>query len=614
MANLFAQAAFRHQASGTVYPTGAFHDIMRLPCLGEKLEEYDQGFLGHDGNFYTRAEAHKLTPQAKLLHDGKILHSQDLFRSEEWMLKKSVRDYTFDVPHLEGAVYVIRAHVFGGAVAGELSFQACADANPKSPSYGYHPIQAISATPEYGSKNLQGRLLQLGSLFVRRHLKSRGLVSLGVQPQSALLQRNEPGQKERLGGSDFEYERHEFIIALTQWLKRKSLGKSEYYAGNLGSVTHGDHGAATRMLGQSIAQFPEFKAARFMANVVQISDESLRLALLCYEDDLELAALFAYDLPRTEENRQALKALMAIQELSKSELEVAALPRLVNPGTPEARDVAESIRRAFEVKSVFPVKLGGVHSKGAAVAVDPQDGSKYLLKPGSGPRSPSAGENEQTASQSRMEAAFYHVAKGMGLMEFLPRAELLLIDQQEVAALTLLDSSYLNLNQLRKEPTFNKQKVFEPYRKNGTLFKWAVLDYICGNVDRHAGNLLINPDGDVKLIDHGSTFAGFGLSSIDSRTFVPAYLRAWSNHNFITLNAKERFREMPHPDQRTALALSDWIQGISLPGIVQTLNEYGILHDAVVGRLAALLQVRPEDRVEWVLGFWAGMKGSRPQS
>lgn len=51
-------ASFRHRTTGLVVDTGAFHDIFRLPG-GEAadLAEWEDGFTGSDGRFYTREEA-----------------------------------------------------------------------------------------------------------------------------------------------------------------------------------------------------------------------------------------------------------------------------------------------------------------------------------------------------------------------------------------------------------------------------------------------------------------------------------------------------------------------------------------------------------------------------
>jgi hypothetical protein len=56
-----SQASFRHLASGAIVNTGPFHDITRLPG-GEyvELDEWEAGFTGEDGRFYTRHEAARL--------------------------------------------------------------------------------------------------------------------------------------------------------------------------------------------------------------------------------------------------------------------------------------------------------------------------------------------------------------------------------------------------------------------------------------------------------------------------------------------------------------------------------------------------------------------------
>jgi 8-oxo-dGTP pyrophosphatase MutT (NUDIX family)/GNAT superfamily N-acetyltransferase len=54
----FQQAGFRHRDTQKIYPTGPFHDILQLPGAEDSdLDQYDAGFIGNDGKFYTREEA-----------------------------------------------------------------------------------------------------------------------------------------------------------------------------------------------------------------------------------------------------------------------------------------------------------------------------------------------------------------------------------------------------------------------------------------------------------------------------------------------------------------------------------------------------------------------------
>lgn len=53
----FRSAAFKHKQTGQIVETGPHHDIMQLPGGEDTFEDYIDGFMGHDGNFYDRDQA-----------------------------------------------------------------------------------------------------------------------------------------------------------------------------------------------------------------------------------------------------------------------------------------------------------------------------------------------------------------------------------------------------------------------------------------------------------------------------------------------------------------------------------------------------------------------------
>jgi hypothetical protein len=68
----FTEAAFLHKPSGVVYGVGPFHDIAKLPT--DYNDEYEDGFITHDGQFLTREQADELAGKGK----GANLQSEDL--------------------------------------------------------------------------------------------------------------------------------------------------------------------------------------------------------------------------------------------------------------------------------------------------------------------------------------------------------------------------------------------------------------------------------------------------------------------------------------------------------------------------------------------------------
>ena len=418
--------------------------------------------------------------------------------------------------------------------------------------------------------------------------------------------------------TDIKHQDHEFRLAFATWLLAGGkLGKGEDVSGILlhnnlvDSLDQADHEVAGQMAGFEPHRTAEFTAASFMSHGYSPSKADLRAALVAYEHDFEMAALFAFNLPRTEANREILRVVMGVQNLAKTQSEFLSIPHTVEAGVADADKTAQAVKRAFAAHAVYPVKLTGKHSNGTLIAVDPLKRHRYLLKPGSGPVSPAAGVAEEMATQSQREVAFSKVAALLSLGESVPHADLVRIDGHDTAAIDLLDPDYKNLNERRKEPGFSVQAIFDPYRLDGTLYRWAALDFMLGNIDRHVGNVMVDSDLDVKLIDHGSAMSGFAFNPAhDARAFIPCYLRAWSKENFATLTPPERFEKMPLPSPHASEVFSAWTDSIVPDRIRAILHNYGILQDAIISRVEALKALKPEERLSWLLSFWAGQYGT----
>lgn len=645
----FKEAAFR-DANGHIVGTGAFHDITSLP---EGFEPADEGFLDHGGAFVTREEA-----SASVGTDHPV-------QSKELDLCKSLKEYKFDTaPEEVGTQMVFRAR-HGNNVVGTLTIGRTA-VSDGSPYTGYHKIGQADVHPLHRGNGVYGRLLQIASLHVKRNHGAKGLVSLGQwrsekageawsrlasKPKLGVQQR--PGvdpdapdffMSEKLGKSeqddatDPEYIQQEFDIEFRRWLELRSKGEDytppeefsiakaeaglEVLAakhGNLKTGTSADHHEVARqMAGLDPDYSPEFAAARFLAGGAAAPAEAVRAALILYDDDFELAALRAYGLPRNDKYRQMLRSAMEMvkylpkkQELSKSgDLDVVAIPRDIKAVLPEGEDAAKEVRRAQAADAIEPVQFDSKakHSKGTAIATDPETNKKWLLKPGSGTLSPSAGVREEIANQSQREVAFSKVAQLLGLGDFLPKAELLLVDGKEVAALELLGTDYKGLDKLRQSGDVDVAKLFAPYIHDGTLYKWAFLDWVLGNVDRHANNIMVKEDlTDVKLIDHGSAFAGPSFDPAhDPKSFTAFYLRAWSDGSWNDMTAEEREVEIPRLSNSLAQEFSDWVDSLDVVAIEQTLSKYGVSTAATMARLRKIVEAEPGERCDVLAALWAG--------
>ena len=339
-------------------------------------------------------------------------------------------------------------------------------------------------------------------------------------------------------------------------------------------------------LGFSAHAAEAFKAARFLA----CGKEPIRLdhmeRLLWEADgDFEAAALAAYGLEITDENRKVLRAVAAMQpgEVAKAEADQVHLvtPRFASTG----QEVCDSINAALGLGNLADVVLGrGKHNSGSRVANDVEGGKMWLLKPNAGGTSSAAGVAEEQASQATREAAFYRAAEVFGLQYWIPRAECVLMGDTEYAAIKLLDNHWLNCGRVMHDDPNEPERIFNAHLNSGLLHRWAVLDFVLGNPDRHSANLMILGNN-VQLIDQGSAFAGNSFDPAhDKKSFVPFYLRAkarkWSK-----LTPEERLFSMPVPSVQTDYSIRAWLDALNEHVLGAILVEHGINPQPVLARL-----------------------------
>lgn len=350
--------------------------------------------------------------------------------------------------------------------------------------------------------------------------------------------------------------------------------------------------AIPSQLGFDVSREPAFRAAKFLSDGKVVTPDEERAALYQEDGDLERAALFAYGLQPTEENFKALRAVMLMGDFEKAE-QIALKAESVTAAHPEGEDVAEAIRNAYADSFVFGVAMNGKHSSGSMLAYDKKSNSAWLLKSGSGGAGGAAGSDQDPSNPNAREAAWYHIAKEWGIYDAFPRAELVLIDGKAYAALSLLPSGYQTLDKRDKEEPGDGRKVLAPYLHDGQLHQWAVMDFVCGNPDRHGQNVMVDKEDEVKLIDHGSAFAGPAFDPAnDKNSFVPYYLRAWAPQDkaFNQLTPEEKLKWLPRVPESVERRLHTWIAGLK-PEILSSLcSRYGIDAQYDLSRLERVQQ------------------------
>jgi len=341
-----------------------------------------------------------------------------------------------------------------------------------------------------------------------------------------------------------------------------------------------------------------FRAARFLSGRPEVSPEAVRAALWENDGDPSATALLVYGLEVSPENLKALKAVQAMEGMKKAESVTLPIPDIAAAHS-EGNDVADEVRRAFNDHFVFEVTLSGKHSDGTLLAHDEKTGHAWLLKPGSGGQSSAAGANEDPSTQAAREALFYHVAKTWGLYDSFPRAELLLLNGKQFAALRFLGQDFKTLGKLEDTDPSAGRRVFAPYLNDGRLHEWAVLYFILGETDAHAQNCLVNADGLVQFIDHGAAIAGSDFDPAnDHKSFVPCFLRAWGSKNFNNLPVEKKLASMPTVSKQVGTQLTAWLNSIHADELEAILYRYGSNPAACLDRLAKVKTVAAEIGVD----------------
>lgn len=334
-------------------------------------------------------------------------------------------------------------------------------------------------------------------------------------------------------------------------------------------------------LGFSVSFHELIAIAQFLTQ--QVVDLSVvRQALMTNGGDPRDAVLTSYGL-NTPEGQKAFDNVKQLK-LHKTEDILKAPKSIVGIDDPDFADV---LKEAYKSNKIEAISLGGKHSSGSYIAKD-EEGHNWLLKPGSGKKSPAAGVDETKGTQSRREACFSAIAAHMGIKEVMP-AHLLQIDGKEVAAIEMWPMDWTNLHRTMFEDANIPQRALDRYLRNGRLFRWSVLDFITGNPDRHGNNLMVSSaeDGNkIGLIDHGSAFAGPSFDpGNDKDSFVPYYLRAWAGPGFHGLDHAGQLEEMPQLSGEADQEFREWVEALDSKEIEGIMHKFGLDPAPVVARL-----------------------------
>jgi hypothetical protein len=399
---------------------------------------------------------------------------------------------------------------------------------------------------------------------------------------------NDPEQFHRNMEEGHKHLQYAANMATNNWLTR-DLHKTEVeQINNLmkWEPTPEDYKKAFIMASSGLILSPEFNSAKFMANNYIPTEEDIINATIDYEGDYVAIALAAHRIEVNESNRDILAKLLQIQSFGKSEMNVSSIPRIVKPVFSEYKKVSTAIQKAFKDNKVYPVELDGKHCKGSALMKDTVTNTIWFLKPGSGKPSKAWGVTEEAASASRREVAFNEAAKLFGLSRYIPKSALITLDGQEVAAIEFFTGNFKSIEEIRKDKTVDLRNEFSKYVNNGLLYKWAILDFVLGNPDRHGGNIMIDEYGNLKLIDAGSAFAGPSFNPAkDPKSWVPFYLRVFSARKWKELTPESKMDVLPTLSHEVEDSLAHWLYLVDETKLVELLNKFQINPGPVLDRL-----------------------------
>jgi len=338
------------------------------------------------------------------------------------------------------------------------------------------------------------------------------------------------------------------------------------------------------------------EAAAFLTGR-KVDSSTLRQYILDDNDPMT-AVVTAYGMdPRTGPK----DILGVVATLKKSEPDASITFKTIVAATESAKEFALEIESANKSDGIKPISLGGVHSSGTLRAVS--SNRELLLKPGAGPQNPALGESESGSSQSKREVAFYDVASAWGLQAFVPEARLLLLDGKEYACLEMLGRGFQDFSDLQKQDPGLPRRLLFLYIND--IFKWATLDYVCGNPDRNAGNLMASGDR-VMLIDHGSSFSGSAFDPPrDKYSFFPYYIRGMCPSTFNGMPLDEKLRFLPRLSESSEFTFRKWLLDLDPTVLTNILGIFGIQGQPSVQRLLKIQAATQYQRADLaILGAW----------
>jgi hypothetical protein len=236
-----------------------------------------------------------------------------------------------------------------------------------------------------------------------------------------------------------------------------------------------------------------FEAARWLFGATA-DPAAERQALVAAGGDSVKAALVAAGHPDTPDNRRSVSAWM--RAVARKPAELGQIDAKTATGDePAAAEVDEAARS------------GAIRRAARDVLVAQGPAGAWLLRP---------------TDRAGRGAAFWEVARSWGLGHFVPQACAVTLDGEPYLAERPTPSRYSPLDS--REGRNAPRMALLAALSDGSLHRLAILDYVLGNPDRHAGTVLVDDRGGVLLAKNEGSLGAFEVSP---EVFRPAYMTAW---------------------------------------------------------------------------------------
>jgi len=296
-----------------------------------------------------------------------------------------------------------------------------------------------------------------------------------------------------------------------------------------------------------------FEAARFMGEADEAGFDQIKRSLYLY-DEADEAALHCYGIPITEKNREHLHSVCSVL---CGQPEKPILEKFEDLGMLEGipkcgEDLVEAVNRGLANGKATAFSRPVAPNEKAMLIVDFETDLNFILKPDT--HSITSGSS---LSSPIKEMGFYKVARILGLDKYVMNVGLARdAKQEEILVMQMLPRNYTILEEKRRIDPNCDRPILEQYLRDGMIFKWAVLDYVAGNPDRHSFNMMVNVEGDVIFVDHSSSMViDFDPSGED--TYIPYYLRAWGVK--ARMSDKDKMRHMPTLHPEVGEEVREWV-------------------------------------------------------